>query len=1497
MTPSSPAGEQADHPPSGGQVRHSRWRRIVWGALLTSGTLLFGGIVLLACLLGTLQLQSGRDLFGRALGQLIAGVSGMTVRVDGLTSAGPAEVALHRLLVADSAGPLLAVDDFELQWRPAALLRGTVHISNLAAKRLAVERTPSAPRLAAMITRLGRIMARDLPLDLRVEYLSVNELALIVPSKDRPAATFSVQGRIGVAAGASIATNIAFRRIDFRAASGSLAAQLEPAISRLYLALKYDDEGDALDMASTGPEEIAPVHVTLDGDGPLDAWNGRLEANLGELATLVANLHLRGERGQQVQADGSVIWPDGPPEDVPVILRPALADGLTFNADGELRKGGSVVIDALMLRGRGVNASAKGEVDPDEHRLDLDLQAEIGPGALDRAVIPDFSFQSATVQAKASGSLFAPEVRASGDMKGVRSSGLYVPRLDWTMSARPDAREDSEASDYDLQLDATAEEVNPGDAGLRALLDSGARLSATATLGAAGASLKVRDLNLHLATAQFRANGLLALDDSDSKLDASLTAEDLRSLSFVVGAPFAGRGQATIALSGPVIHGRFFGQLEAAFDGFTTQQRVLQAATGSHPTASAAFRFDRASGLELTQLHLVGQDVAASGRATLDRDFDTLSGECEADVRDVHSLAAAAGIDAAGRANLAAKLSGSVVDPDASVAFHWREGRIEGVGVDSGRLEATIKSFASRRSGDFRIDASNSLGSVEITSRFEQSSAAMLNLRNLRASVFGVRAEGDLALQTATGLISGRIVGGLPRSGVPASQSPLRGEATFDVTFAPQRQEQALDLRLRGASLGFAWAGDGGVQIGSLRLGAHVADALGLPRLAAEAHISGMLLGGEGPFEGRATADGPADRTAFDISLSGPNGRLAAIDIHGQSDASVSPVHAEISQLMASVANDRIRLRRPATIAIGRGRFSLQDLDLAIGEGSLFGGVDFRPGKTLVSLDGKNLPLLVAAPWLSGRPSGRVSLATDLHGTGSEVGGTFSAQVDDLRFRAARSGEAPRGHAVVRGTLRGGVLDVTGDAGINAGVSVTFSSRLPVSVTPGKLMAEFQEKGGMIASVGIEADLAHLRDVVDLPDQQLAGTLTGEFHAAGVLENPSITGQALLASGRYENIVTGTLLAPIEGRLEVGANKNFVVSLTAGTNGGGSIAVTGIATTSANLSSPAIDVSIKAAQAQIVHRDDLTVSTNASLRYEGNLVRGMLSGTIDPTVIEVHLLSRFPHGVVVIPVKEINRPLGELIPEFRYTDAPWIADLDISLEMPRHVFIRGRGLDSEWSGRLSISGSTKIPALTGNMGLVQGNFTFANKRFDLQTGSLVFVGRQPVDPTVDIAAVYRTSDLTAVIGVTGTARNPKLGVTSQPPLPASEVLAQILFDKSSSRLGPVESAQLRAAIASLARGESWSDDVLGSVRKFLGLDVLDADETGGPYGQSSQGSSRADRSDNEDGTAGTRQGLSGTSARDTVEVEITPWLSLQSDLTQNAEGMSGSIGLRWKHDY
>ncbi|NJO67631.1 MAG: hypothetical protein HC826_01395 [Rhodospirillales bacterium] len=214
-----------------------------------------------------------------------------------------------------------------------------------------------------------------------------------------------------------------------------------------------------------------------------------------------------------------------------------------------------------------------------------------------------------------------------------------------------------------------------------------------------------------------------------------------------------------------------------------------------------------------------------------------------------------------------------------------------------------------------------------------------------------------------------------------------------------------------------------------------------------------------------------------------------------------------------------------------------------------------------------------------------------------------------------------------------------------------------------------------------------------------------------------------------------------------------------------------------------------------------------------------------------------------------------------------------------------------------MSGTTETPQLVGTLAVRRGVFTFASKRFNLQRGAITFTGGLPIDPALDVAAELRTTQLTAVISVTGTVSDPELSITSQPPLPESEVMAQVLFGKGSAQLGPVEAVQLASALDTLIRGESWSDDVLGSFRQFLGLDVFTIGTSDASDGEGGGPTVEAGRYLADGLYVGAIQDLEDGETGGRVEVEILPGFSLQSDLSQNAEGVAGSLGVRWKHDY
>ena len=54
-------------------------------------------------------------------------------------------------------------------------------------------------------------------------------------------------------------------------------------------------------------------------------------------------------------------------------------------------------------------------------------------------------------------------------------------------------------------------------------------------------------------------------------------------------------------------------------------------------------------------------------------------------------------------------------------------------------------------------------------------------------------------------------------------------------------------------------------------------------------------------------------------------------------------------------------------------------------------------------------------------------------------------------------------------------------------------------------------------------------------------------------------------------------------------------------------------------------------------------------------------------------------------------------------------NLNLRVDVPARLFVRGRGLDSEWSGRLDITGPQTAPSVKGQINLLHSRFTYAKE--------------------------------------------------------------------------------------------------------------------------------------------------------------------------------------------
>ncbi|WP_431272669.1 translocation/assembly module TamB domain-containing protein [Dankookia sp. P2] len=175
-------------------------------------------------------------------------------------------------------------------------------------------------------------------------------------------------------------------------------------------------------------------------------------------------------------------------------------------------------------------------------------------------------------------------------------------------------------------------------------------------------------------------------------------------------------------------------------------------------------------------------------------------------------------------------------------------------------------------------------------------------------------------------------------------------------------------------------------------------------------------------------------------------------------------------------------------------------------------------------------------------------------------------------------------------------------------------------------------------------------------------------------------------------------------------------------------------------------------------------------------------------------------------------------------------------------------------------------------------------------------------PTLDLNAQATSGSTTITVSVQGSPAAPKVTFSSTPELPQDEVLARLLFDRSTSNLSPFEIAQIAGAVAQMTGIGGGAANPLDKVRGLLGLDRLGV-SAGGQ--QSAAGSTQAGGQQGPTVEAGryvapgvflgVRQGTQGGQTGVGVQVEITPRLKLEG---QTATGPAGDrLGLSYEFEY
>ncbi|MEQ9607475.1 MAG: translocation/assembly module TamB domain-containing protein, partial [Kiloniellaceae bacterium] len=427
----------------------------------------------------------------------------------------------------------------------------------------------------------------------------------------------------------------------------------------------------------------------------------------------------------------------------------------------------------------------------------------------------------------------------------------------------------------------------------------------------------------------------------------------------------------------------------------------------------------------------------------------------------------------------------------------------------------------------------------------------------------------------------------------------------------------------------------------------------------------------------------------------------------------------------------------------------------------------------------------------------------------------------------------------------------------------------------------------LAASLDRTGDIATLLLFVPLPEHRLNGDASIAVTVDGTVAAPRAEGSIALRNGRYENLENGTILRDLTLAAEATEERVTLSTLSANDGAGGTLRGEGSLAVDPAARFP-LDVTMTFDKFHAVRRDDVTAVTGGKLTLSGDIDAPQVEGRFTTETVEISLLANLPPNVVSLDVVEMRD--GEVVAAPEEAEAPPPVDpvLDIVIDMPRRVFVRGRGLDSEWAGRISVQGPASSPAVSGELNLVRGFLSVVGKPFDLTAGKVSLPEGADSEPSLDVTAVHEGENITVTARLSGTLSQPSLDLSSSPEVPRDEIVSRVLFNKSAAQLTAAEAAQLAIALRELT-GSGGGVDILGFARRTLGVDVLriETADTG-------RAAVEAGKYLTDDVYLGVKQGADPQSTAAGVEVELTPNITVESEVTGSGASKSG---VRFQWDY
>jgi translocation and assembly module TamB len=1440
-------------------------------------------VLLLVLLAGAgfalLQTPPGLAWFGRTAAHVLSS-PGTVFRIDGVAGTAPFNLHARDVEISDGRGVWLAFRDVRLNVSPGAMLAGHMRFTRLTAASAEVRRLPVSPATAP-VPWAERLRPPHISFPLAIDRFAVDRIVLDLPVLGEKV-TAELAGTADLV-DQSVRASLDLHRTDGAKGSLSLTLTMGGIPQRLNLRLQVSEPSGLLLARLLHRDDRPPLALSLTGDGPVADWHGKLRASAGDVGQIDADLGLKAGRGVVLNLSGTAAVARLVPPD----LAPLIGDKVQVSARGGVGEDGTLSLAALSVAAAAGTLTGDAELGRPDQRLTAHLHLDLPHLAAASAPVGVPVGGAARIVATLGGTETRPMLTLDADGEAVAVGTSRVAHASAHLRVAPN--DDPASAGLKIEARGDVRGLSTGSLPARLSRDIDWALAARST--ADFAAVDITRFTAHGAGIDIAGSGRVEPGGAAAEGQLHLAIADLSPLTGAFGTPVAG-AVALDATASRQAGGRITATIAGSLTGLQSGLSAADALAGRKVALNAALHRDPGGAVVLDRLNLAGAGVALDGSGRFDPATRQAAIALDGKLPDLRPLGSALGIQTAGRVAVTVKADGPADRLSVNARLAASDLAVQNTKLDRLDLDAQVPDLSApilALAGRFR--AGNLDGTLSLDG--DARDPRILTIPRLRLSAAGGNISGNLRIARGTGIVRGSLEGAVPDLARWSQLAGVKLAGSIHLNAGlDSHRGQGLDLTLSGDRLAI---GDGAAPptIGNVVINGKVEDLRRQPFGHIQVTLQHATFGAGAVARASLRLDSAqSGRLVFTAAASGRLGDKFSLDLGG--DGRIAPgagsVEVHLSRLAGSLAGEPIRLERPLVLRRGTDELALQGLALQFGSGRLTGDASLRGTALSMRLAGSGLPVAPAARLAGLRQAGgTLGFTTALGGSTRSPHGRFTVSGRGLSLSGSVGSAAKLGLDLA-GDWNGRALSLNGRILGLKGDTLDVSGTMPLVISMEPLRVAMPQDGRFALRLRGAGDLASLADLLPLGEDRLSGHFALDAAASGTLAAPSGSGSLTVTGGHYENFATGAVVSDM--RLDVvGDPRGFVLrSLTASDGAQGSLAASGRLSLGGT-HGPTGRLSARLSRFRLAARDLAVVAASGTLAVAGPLGSPEITADLTTDGGEFRIPAPGP-SITQLQVVRVGAKGASKAAAVAPAQLPALpARLDLRVAVPGRVFVRGHGIDSEWRGRLHVTGSSAAPKIAGVIRAVRGTVDLLGKTFQVSEGRIDFEGGGVLDPALNITAGVTARDITAQVVVSGLASAPKIALTSVPALPQDQILARVLFDRPLDQISVGEGLQVASAAATLAGG---GPGVLDKLRSSLGLDRLVFGSGSGSGGKDAGPAISGGKYIANGVYVGATQGLTGQSSKVTVDIEVRPHVTVQTDV--GAASGTG-IGINYKYDY